>query len=491
MANRIAASDFSIDNDGFYGREEIYTSEDFITADNVLEIVNRALATHCVNLAQEERLFWYRRGIQPILVRRKRRNTYVNNKVVDNTAEYICSFKKGYFLPKPPTYIARNDESQDKVLKLNEYMYRGGKDEADDACAEWFITVGKGVVYVEANADDDVPVKFYAIDPRKAFVVYSINPGNYPVMGVNAVTRGKQVFVDVYTRDTVFRLRGGVTMNVTSTYNYPTSMSVQDIIGIESNPLGEIPIVEYRYNAQCMSAFEPAMGLLNCKNLLLSNRIDGVEQFIQSLLVLYNADLPEGEDATTLREKGILILKSIGDQKSDINILSEQLNQTQTQTLVDNVDEEILKVCSMPVTQFGQTSSSDNQGAVLTRNGWYQVEAANGNIIHQYKRSNEQIDRIVVKILAAKGLLELKTTDFEIKFARNEQSNMVSKSQALMNLLSAGLDPSLALSLSGVSNDPASDYKLSEKWILMKQGNPDGVTAPAPTEKVIENVTTV
>ena len=476
MANSIASADFSIDNDGFYGREEIYTSEEVITADNVLSVVNEALALHVRNLAQEERLFWYERGIQPILVRRKRRNTYVNNKIVDNTAHEIVSFKKGYFLPESPSYVARVEAAQDKVLLLNEYMHRAGMETAIDACVDWFMKVGKGAIYISSNADDDAPLKMFPLDPRKAFVVYSINAGNEPVMGVNAVIRGNQLFVDVYTRESVFRLRGGAQTKITSTLNYPTGMIAQDIIGIEENPLGEIPIVEYRFNADCQSAFEPAIGLLNAKNLLVSNRIDGVEQFIQSLLVLYNADLPEGEDATTLREKGILILKSIGDQKSDINILSEQLNQSQTQMLVDDVKQEILSICAMPVTQYGQTSSSDNQGAVLVRNGWGQVEASAIMTERQFRKSHAYIDRIVVKILAAKGLLELKTTDFELKFVRNEQSNIVSKSQALMNLLAAGLDPTLALAKSGVSNDPAGDYKLSEKWFALKQGNPNATT---------------
>lgn len=468
-----------IDNDGFYGRADIFTAYEEITEENVLTAVNEALSYHVRNLGQEDQLYWYRRGVMPILSRTKRRNTYVNNKVVDNVAETVASFKEGYFLTQPAYYIARNTDAQDRVLKLNEFLYRSGKAKADNRTVNWFCTVGKGVIYVESNDDPEVPFKAYALDPRKAFTVYSINPGNRPIMGVNAVTVGDRLLVDVYTRTRVFRLAGATAIRTTSSATYPVSMIASMIVNVENNPLGEIPIIEYRYNAQNQASFEAAYGLINTKNTILSNQADGVEQFIQSLMVFYNADLPEGEDANSLREKGILLLKSIGEQKSEVKILSEQLNQEQTLKLVEYIDEQILTICQMPCIQFGQTSSSDNQGAVLARNGWFHAEASARNTEDEFKRSNEQFDRIIAKILRDKGILEISPSDFELQFVRNEQSNIQSKAQAYSTLVQGGLAPVLALAKSGVSNDPESDYKISEPWIRMKIGNPD-----APTEEV-------
>ena len=58
-------------------------------------------------------------------------------------------------------------------------------------------------------------------------------------------------------------------------------------------------------------------------------------------------------------------------------------------------------------------------------------------------------------------------------FVRNETSNIQSKAQAFQTLMSGGLEPSLALAKSGVSNDPVSDYKLSEKWMKLRWGDPE------------------
>ena len=449
----------------YLGRLDIYTSADEITEENVLVEANRALSWHAHNVAEEDYLFWYRRGDQPILDRVKKRNKYVNNKIVENHAEEIVAFKNGYFLNSEIMYIARRDEAQDEVKDLNEYLYRSGKLDADTELVNWFHEVGKGCLLVEPGTDDEIPVVAYALDPRKAFVVYSTRPGHEPMMGINAVAVGDSIYVDVYTKTQVFRLMGTSTMTSTSTLVNPITQVCSQILKVENNAVGEVPMIEYRYNSQNMAAFEAAIPLLDLLNQLASDRVDGIDQFIQSLTVIYNADLPEGETVDSLKASGLLLLKSTGDQKSDIKILSEQLNQSQTQEFVDYVYQQILTICEMPVTQFGQKSSSDNQGAVLARNGWYQADASAQNTEKQFRRSNRYFDRIFLKLLRERKLTKLSITDFELQFSRNETSNIVAKSQAAMNLASIGLHPALFLGKSGVSNDPMSDYEMSKPWM--------------------------
>lgn len=45
-----------------------------------------------------------------------------------------------------------------------------------------------------------------------------------------------------------------------------------------------------------MGAFESVVPLLDAINNVQSNRLDGIEQFIQSLMVFYNCTLGEDED---------------------------------------------------------------------------------------------------------------------------------------------------------------------------------------------------
>ena len=56
-----------IDVVGFlHGRRKIYTSFEDLNKDTVVNELNIALALHYENLAEEDYLYWYRRGLQPI-----------------------------------------------------------------------------------------------------------------------------------------------------------------------------------------------------------------------------------------------------------------------------------------------------------------------------------------------------------------------------------------------------------------------------------------
>lgn len=483
MANNIERAKDGCEG-GFYGRLDIYTAAAEITDENVVEEVNNALFWHMKNLNQETELLWYRRGVQPILKRTKKRNKFICNTIVENHAEEICTFKNGYFLTQPAYFIARNEDAQDKVKQLNEYLYRSGKIQADNDIVNWFHTVGKACLLVEPGEDDETPFKAYSLDPRQAFVVYSVRAGNRPMMGINAVAVDNMLHVDVYTDNFVYRMSGENTRRTTTKAVRPSVPVVSRIVSVETNALGRVPMVEYRYNSENMSAFEPGLPLLNALNNILSNRVDGLEQFVQSLIVIYNADLEDGVDSTTIKDAGMLLLKSTGDQKSEIKILAESLDQEQIQKLVDDVYERLLAICKMPITTKGDQSASTTGAAILARDGWYQADNDARNTEDEFKKSDRYAEDLFIQILAERELLDIKRSDFELQFVRNETSNVISKSQALLNLLTAGMNPVLALAKSGISNDPMKDYAMSEDWMKMKWGDPDAPNEAAEEPQV-------
>jgi SPP1 family phage portal protein len=306
-------------------------------------------------------------------------------------------------------------------------------------------------------------------------------------MGVNFVVADEKAKFDVYTKDYVFHLSGVTTGKMMTTeINGDFIASASNIDSIEPNVLGYIPIIEYRYNDINTSAAELALPLLDCLSSLLSNRMDGVEQFIQSLAVAVNCQFDENTTANDIRQAGMIVLKSIGENKADFKILSEQLDQGQTQILVDYLYEQVLRICAMPSQTKGGSSTSDTGAAVLARDGWYQADAAARNTEDLFKKSNRYFDEIIVDILRRKGLLDINISDFELQFVRNETANCQSKAQAFQTLMAAGFHPELAAAKSGISNDPVSDMKMSEKYIKMIWGDPDKVDEAESTGNVAE-----
>lgn len=455
-----------------FGRRDIFTAVDSLTPDNVVTEVNRAIAFHLQNVLEMDYLYWYRRGFQPVLNRTKDRNEFILNKVVENHAQEIVEFKDGYLFQQKNNYISRRPGVKSKVNKLNEYLYRSGKQNADNELANWFHTVGKAELFVEATGDPDVPVKAYAVDPRSAFVVYSMRPGSRPAYACNIVVLNDDMYVDVFTDTMVYRLFGRYTGQKTTAYpNW--SCVATSVLSVEPNTLGHIPIIEYRYNSVNMSAFEGALSLLDEINNVQSNRVDGVEQFIQSIAVAVNCQFEDGTTADQIKQAGMIALKSIGENKADFKILSEELNQDQTQTLIDDLYDKVLLVCAMPMTARKGAGAYDSTGrAAIFNNGWEQAAASARQTEELFFKSNELFDLIFTDVLRRMGLLDIKPIDFELSIVRNETAGVQSKAQALQTMLAAGMHPELAFTKSGVSNDPVSDVKMSEPYLKMIWGDP-------------------
>ena len=462
-----------IRNDMF-GRLDIYSPFDEIPEEELVEELNSALVYHIKNMLQEEFLYWYTRGVQPILNRHKDIREDILNIVQVNTAAEVVDFKNGYLLQKPCAYTARRKGVQTKLKKLNEFLYRSGKADADNKVADWFHRVGKGVLFVEPNDDPEVPFKAYALDPRSAFVVYSLRPGNKPVMGVNFVTRDGKAAFDVFTERTVYHLTGVMRGKLMTTEkNHDYLVTATSIESSEPNVLGYIPIIEYRYNSVNTACYELAIPLLDELSNLASNACDGVEQFIQSLAVAVNCEFPEDTTITDIRKAGMIALRSIGENKADFKVLSEQLDQTQTKVLMDTLREEVLRICAMPNRSNGGSTYDTTGAAILASYGWYQADCSARNTEDLFRESNKQFDRIILEILKRKGLLDININDFELNFPHGETANVQSKAQAFQTLMAAGLHPELAAEKSGISSDPVKDMKLSEQYLKMIWGDPN------------------
>lgn len=473
-----------------FGRLDIYASFDEITPENIIGELNSALVYHVQNLMQENYLYWYRRNVQPILYRRKEVRPDILNIVQESHYDEICTFKNGFFMQSPAYFVSRRKGSQNKVNKLNEYLYRSGKLQADNEVINWFHTVGKGPLYVEPNDDPEVPFRAYSLDPRSAFVVYSLRPGNEPVMGVNFVVADEQAKFDVYTRDRVYHLSGTAVGKMMSTQvNSDFIATAVNVDKVEPNVLGYIPIIEYRYNDINTAAPELALPMLDALSSVLSNRMDGVEQFIQSLAVAVNCNFDADTTANDIRAAGMIVLKSVGENKADFKILSEQLDQQQTQTLTDYIYSQIQRICAIPfVDRQGRSYDSTGSAAMVT-SGWYQAAAAARNTEDLFKKSNRYFERIIVEILRRKGLLDISLNDFELSITREETANIQSKAQAFQTLMAAGFHPELAAKKSGVSNDPVSDIKMSEKYLKLIWGDPDKVDNAESTGNAEEKAT--
>lgn len=455
-----------------FGRRKILCDEPNITERNVVKVLTDALVAHNQNRIEIDRLYGYYRGRQPILNRTKQIRPEICNRVVENRANEIASFKVGYLCGEPIQYVSRGstDEVSEGISKLNDMMLLCGKSAKDKELAEWMYICGLGYrmiapnkPYIEQNVipkllnrklkflEDESPFDIYTLDPRNTFVVYHSGLGEKPLMGVKfVVQQDKTVIFSVYTENNYFELRSH---NLISGFKLDHSKT-------EKRTINEIPIVEYPLNNARLGAFEVVLPILNAINTVQSNRLDGVEQFIQSLWVLYNAEIDE-DAIGQLREAGLIKLKSFGENKADVKVIAEELDQTQTQTLIDYMYQTVLNIVGMP-NRNGGNSTSDTGSAVIMRDGWESAEARAKSDELMFKEAERKLLKIALQVTRSTVGTTLKLSDIEVKFTRRNYENILAKSQVLTSMLASDkIDPLLAFTHCGMFSDPEDAAKMS------------------------------
>jgi SPP1 family phage portal protein len=298
----------------------------------------------------------------------------------------------------------------------------------------------------EADSDE-APFDLFTLDPRDSFVVYSNEVKRKRMMGVkyNTDVFGAKTF-SVYTDRQYFTVKDGKVMETAP------------------NPLGTVNIFEYPANNARLGSFEIVLPLLDSINNIESNRMDGIEQFVQAFVKFINCDITK-EDFEALKDLGAIKVKSVDGQQADVDIVSNELNQQQTQTLKEDIYKAILSICGLPSMSDGSTSDSSNNGAVVLKNGWQGAETRAKDSELMFKRSEKEVLKLVLKLCDGLADLKLKLKDIDMKFTRRNYDNIQSKSQVLVAMLQQPkVHPLLAFTHCGLFSDPESAYNMSNEY---------------------------
>ena len=459
-----------------FGRRPIRTNEAAITAENVVKVLSSAYTTHLTNRDDIEYLYKYYKGAQPVLERVKEIRPEITNKIIENRANAIVNFRVGYTVGKPIQYVSTvSDEPvSDGIAKLNDLMRVAGKPSKDKQLVEWMMICGLGyrIVLSNENRNAKVPFEIHSLDPRNAFVIRRNDIANTPLAGVyyitneniDGTTSEKQTFY-IYTKDgDYFVVEGWQSGKIVERSKYS---------------LPDIPIIEYPLNYARLGAFEVVLSLLDALNDLDSNRLDSVAQFVQSLLVAYNCELPEGMTSNDVRDRGIVVLKSTGENKADLKIISETLNQSEIETLKRDILDAINEIVGMPSQGNGSTGDSSNNGAVILKNGWQGAETRAQDFEMMFREPEQKMLNIVTDICNKVIGMELDADTIDVKFTRRNYEDLLTKSQTLITMLGNDkIHPQCAYEASGLFIDTQDAYNMGMDWFKEHGEQQAAVIAP-------------
>lgn len=432
---------------GNYGRKIAYTDAELITADNVVRIIGQCIGVFYGNKSEIRYLWRYYKGDQPVLYRTKVSNEDITNKILENHAYEIVQFKVGQTYGEPVQFISRKDDDaiNNAVDELNDFMTDANKQEKDIKSGEWQSATGTSFKAIQSK-EGEIPFRITAPSPLNTFVIYNRSTEE-PVLAV-------QELKDEDGR--YYKLAFSETMSF--------KIVNSNVVSSKLHTYGGIPIVEYPNNHERISDIELVISMLDAINNMQSNRMDGIEQFVQSWIKFVNCNVDEEEFAKMKMNHALVVKSTNKENKSDVEIMTQELNQTQCQVAKDDLWDNALSILAIPTKQ--SNTGGDTQGAVELRNGWDFSKTRAKLKDPIVKSSEKRLATVVLNTLRVSGNdLKLSIRDFDVQINHSPQDNMYTKSQTLLQLLQCGIHPIVAIKTVGLWGDAEKTFMLSKPYL--------------------------
>ena len=431
---------FSAVTQNNYGRTIIYTNQNRIDENNIVKELTNALSIHQQNATEIEYLDRYYRGDQPILYRKKEVRPEVNNRVVMNLAYELVERKTAEMVAEPIKFVLRgtDDKKSQEISQLNVILETENKHDTDIDICRWRSICGTAYRFIGKNENKEtMDISDFEIsceNPLTTFVVYYGN--NKPAFScqIRESEDGKKVY-NCFTDKQFFIIQGGKIINS----------------GINGN--GAIPVIEYPNNSRRISDIEITMQITDAINTLQSDRINGIEQFVASWVKFVNCSI-DNETFKAMRDSGALVVKSNnGENKADVDILSQELNQTEGQVVFNDLFEKFLSIQGLSDRQ-SKNSGGDSGNAVSMRNGFTEASLRVAICEPVFKKSERMALRIILNRLSTSKKFSLTVGDVEIHIDHNRTDNILTKSESLKMLLDSGINYKRAIKTIDLFSDP-------------------------------------
>lgn len=453
------------------GRLMLMTDVREITKENIISVVSKAFDEHQKNVADEIFLFEYEKGRQPILDREKKIRPELNATVVENKASEIVDVHVGYCFSNPITFVQRarieegKNEAEGKkedlrVAMLNKMMQEQSKGTKDIELARNLFICGVGYQIILPNRKKKrySPFEIMVPNPMTTFVVYSNDAYREPKLGCTySIHEDGTISLTAYSEKWCFQIERKLE---------PDGFKVKE--EVIPNVLGVIPVIEFALNDR-MGIFEKVIPILDAINLIDSDRINDIMQHVQSLLWMHNCQVDEEGKKNLVDGDGVIMTKSNGDgREAKITYLGDTLDQTQVQHLVDHLNGQIEEITSTP--SWKEASGGSTTGAMQLSNGWQCLEISAKTIEQLFIEPEMQLLEVALEIIGADkrpydGLKTLEVADIEIRFCRTKTYDLVSKTNALVSLINAGVDGLTAFNTVALFTDSQQAWVDSEPII--------------------------
>lgn len=390
---------------------------------------------------------------------RTRENDAPNARVVCNHAKDISDTATGYFMGNPITYSNSGDQDIDPLLTA----FDGANvDDVDADNALDMSIYGVGYEYVYAKEGEATPTS-KNISPLSTFIVVDDSIEENELCGVyyykkknsveNSYTYVATVSTAHYTYVINIETSGADANGELPKHQEPWPVTEEPV----EHFFGEPQIIEYLNNKEAIGDFEQQIPLIDAYNILMSDRINDKEQFIDAVLVLYGALMGDDEEETSeavkqLRKEKLLELPL--DAKAEY--LIRQMDENGAEVLRKALKEDIYNFSHVP--NFMDENFAGNVSGVAMEYKLLGLEMITKVKERNYKKGLRKRIRLYCNFLGMKAIL-LEAGSIMATFSRALPKNLQELAQIVANLQN-NVSAKTLLKLLPFVEDP--DYEIEE-----------------------------
>lgn len=443
-----------------FGRRKILAPVAEVTRENLIDVLTFCRPLFRRNANEERYLYDYYRGLQDIRFKKQERYENVNHKATENRFYQFCEFWTGTMVGDPVIYTTaeKADDKADDIFTLNRYMRLAGKETADKTLFDWMHITGHGYTMVFPKPSGsfitgvEAPFVYDVLEPMRTMVVYADTPVRRKLLAAYSTKKVKPDGAK-YIETTIFTPERRFVVH-----------DWKEIAEEDYNYIGVIPIFEWSLNLANLGVAEPTISLLDKINSLDSDRLDAVTAFVKSILLAINVEIEDGTTKADVLESGILNFESDPGKPGEVKFLEQQLDQTQNQTLKDDLYNAALQIVGMPSQSKGDTSDSSNNGATFLKTGYQITEMRAKSEENMYKWcAKEQTDLILM--LCEDTGLSLDPADVTITFTRHAYSDALTKANVFTALMgSTYADPRDVWNIAALLPEPEAAALRGIEW---------------------------
>jgi len=466
-----------------FGRNKTYAYVDNIDITNVKSVVETSYNNFSPVQKDIQWLFELYRGKDiRILDNNKNSTINANYKAIVNYFALINDVKSGIFLQNDGILVNRsmNKALAKELKKVQDKQNLANIFARHKEAILHAAICGVGYTFIEPNLayiyDKSVcPFNISILSPENVMLIYGDDSKEKPLATVyiNRVPKGFIGGAD-FTGETIipnlYNMANKYTVYTDTTKftffaNEAYASGVKQSVITEPLPSYGCPITQYRLNSFMIGVAERVENLCHTLSVLTSNRVNNVEQIIQSILVIKNSGFPLGDSEEDeekrqsfkkrLQELMMLMVEENNkDTQFNAQYISPQLSQSDVQNLYETVINDIISIAQIPqgVINIG---GSGNTGAAQTASGWSNalVDAINSEPFVA-ESMLEELDK-QIKILKKNDIIKnLSIEDIDIKFTRRSYENKTESSATFVTLTSNGVPFGRAAEISNLVTEP-------------------------------------